>query len=185
MQTTLLGEHYTGVTQIGDAAILLENTPGVTVINGLYVSSSGITELSWRFGNTTDSGQATTGTQNKVILMFGFNTYSDLKLTDVVSAYGFPTRVRVYGCSARGGKHCSVDLIYDPEGMALELYLNDKGAEEGRLHSVKIDPDIEVGRIRFFPSNQYVETLENFVSMDLEDLTEWVGYTTYYQGWSK
>ena len=166
-----------GVTTITETVQILSDQTNIQITDGPG-SMFDYQELSWRFANTYhDSGRLQTDLKGQAVtfIILGIDNSEDLKLSEVIAAFGEPDQVTISRCPKR--LHCDVFLIYNSSGMLVELYLPAE-VDKDSIHNVNISPDLLVEIIWFIPSGEKAFK-KAFVGERGRVLMNWEGYTTY------
>jgi hypothetical protein len=166
-----------------DAVRILEHVPGVKIdMYPRQVSPGNAKQMQWQFNPSGESGIADTDEQGTVIftVYLNFDRYvQSVTVSELVSAYGQPTDVFLYYCTNNFEKrYCTVHLIYQEKGMALEIGLTDNWKKG---YQVRILPDTKISGAWLFSATEdgYAKALGKNTSYFPEYLYKWKGYTNY------
>jgi hypothetical protein len=166
-----------GETTIEDAAKKLSTGSDIELKlltpDGDY---KGERELHWVFIGSDDNGLIITDEEGVITSKIILNIYSELTIQDIIKIYGDPSNVHVFDCRVETiGNSCSVNLIFEEQGMILGIYVN-KGIREEL--KVSLYPSTKIDNVTFYSaeSDSYVELF----NVDSEKgFVEWHDYGVY------
>ncbi len=168
-------EHITpGITKPEEAKIYLKSVPEVFDVEFKSTTSTNKIYLAWFFYDSADSGAAGGDLEKINYISLGIN--SDLRLSEIVKAYGEPTHVKVSMCKPDFGYYCPIYLIYDNFKMVLATYSRTSDPDK---NGIKISKNSRILEIGFYIGSGQPDPEHNYPFPLPVQFYEWHGYGKY------